>query len=66
MLEAEAKERQREAGKEHGRGMEKLVPELEQPISSSRSIQQAAQIMGIGKTYVGYAKTMQKPPLFLQ
>lgn len=52
MLEAEAKERQRAAGEDHGRGQEKLMATMPQAIHPTRSAEQAAKIVGVGKTRI--------------
>ena len=63
MLEAEAKERQRAAGEEFGRG--KLTQLIEEAIdeprkkSSSEATQQAAQMVGTNRQYVYDAKRLR-------
>lgn len=52
MLEAEARERQRKAGKEHGRGMEKLTTELKEAIPRTEAAAQAAELVGASATRI--------------
>lgn len=52
MLEAEAKERQRKAGKEHGRGMGKVTTELKEAIPHTEAAAQAAELVGASATRV--------------
>lgn len=62
MLEAEAKERQRVAGEEFGRG--KVVQKIEQAIEELHeripaSVEQAAQMVGTNRQYVSDAKRLR-------
>jgi len=54
-LEAEAKKRQIEAGKQHGRGHEKVNQKIDEP-KSPQATEQAAQIFGTNRQYVSDAK----------
>lgn len=60
MLAAETKEAQREAGREHGRG--KLPPALEEAIAplQREASAKAANLVGVGRSTVEYAKAVQK------
>ncbi len=60
MLAEEAKERQREAGKQFGRGQEKLVEKIPQAIDENKSRQQAAKIMGVSTRSVYESNDQQK------
>ena len=60
MYEAEAKERQRAAGTQFGRGMEKDVPIVEQAIPEPKSIERAASAFGVGKQYIADIKRIEK------
>lgn len=56
MLEAEAKERQKLAGVEHGRGIEKVVSMLREPIKPPRSVVVAAKAIGVSNGNISEMK----------
>lgn len=58
-LEAEAKERQRAAGEQHGRGQEKGSQRIGTPILPQRSDDRAAKLTGTNRQYVSDAKKLQ-------
>jgi cell division protein FtsB len=67
LLEAEAKDRQREGGKRAGRGRpEKGRQKLAEPVADGRAAQQAAQLVGTNRLYVTVARRLEAeaPDLF--
>ena len=56
-LEAEARERMAEGGREYGRG--KGSPETDTPIAEGRADEKAAAMVGIGRSSVATAKAIQ-------
>lgn len=68
MLEDEARERQRQAGKENGRGMDSSVKdltELSEVREPQRATQQAAEIFHTNRQYVHEAKNLKEKALDL-
>jgi ParB family chromosome partitioning protein len=61
LLEEEAKERQRQAGREYGRGQEKVCPKVDTPIKQpQRATEIVGKIVGVGKSYVSDAKKIKE------
>lgn len=60
MLAAEAKERQREGGREYGRGKLPPAPEEAIPHHREEAAVEAANLVGVGKTSVHYANAVKK------
>lgn len=60
MLAVAAKERQREAGKQHGRGQEKQVADLPQPIAEGKARDQAAKLVGVSPRMISDAKAIKQ------
>lgn len=66
MLEAEAKERQREAGGDHGNqhtgGKVAVNPRVDEPPTQKQPqvIEQAAKIVGVNKQYIQDMKTISR------
>jgi hypothetical protein len=59
LLEEEGKERQRKAGREHGRGTVKVNQKIDEPIATAQgkqSTETAAQMTGTNRQYVADAK----------
>ncbi len=69
MLEREAKERQRESGREHGRGkvVQKTSQPIDGPMRQPRSTEQAARLLSTNSDYVKAAKKVHEAdPALLQ
>lgn len=64
LLEAEAKERQKQAGETFGRGKEKVTQKIgeavETPKHEGEATNQAAKLMGTNRQYVSDAKHIQQ------
>lgn len=63
MLAEEAKKRQRQAGKEHGRGQEKLPQKVAEAIDTKENNEaraQAAKLAGTNAHYVSDAKRVKR------
>jgi len=59
LFDAEAKERQEAAGKHHGRGQEKVTPKVAEA-NAGESRQKAAEVFGVGKTYIDDARAIKR------
>jgi hypothetical protein len=55
MYDKAAKDRQKEAGKQHGRGKEKVVEKVPQPNDGTKSRDAAGKAVGVNGKYVDYA-----------
>ena len=61
IMEAEAKERQKQGGKDHGRGMEKVNQKVGEPIVKAKQVDElAAEIVGTNKEYVSRIRHIAK------